>query len=211
MMAGQELEVTYSTHTPAHILGSNFTLVKTCNLDLRTSRMQWELNNSFQKKLWSPSVCFLFWCVESYHFSPGLCPSLSYHFLCSISILASSQSPNRIANICSGTFLPPGVLSLYLPLCFILVHSRTPQFSPFLLIKIKQSVSFPSITLNSLCNSVIIITLASALQGRWQERHFAKVKGIVCRGTLFIWRWWCSPSKDRLFFLKSRSCLTLLM
>lgn len=142
---------------------------------------------------------------------PWAVPLSFLHFVCSTSMLAFSQSPNRIANICSGAFLPPGVLSLYLSLCFISVHSRAPQFSPFLLIKIKQSVSFPSITLNFLCSSVIIVTLASALQGRWQERHIAKVKGIVCRGTLFTWRWWCSPCKNRLFFLKSSSCLTLLM
>lgn len=78
------------------------------------------------------------------------------------------------------------------PFWFILDPSRALRFSSFLLIKIKQSISFPSITLNSLCNSIIIATLASALRGRWQERHIAKMGGIVCRGTLCTWRWWHS-------------------
>lgn len=87
-----------------------------------------------------------------------------------LALLASSQPPHTIVNVCSGTFLPPGVISLYLSLCFTLVHSRASQISPFLLVKIKQSISFPSITPNSLCNSIVIATLASVLQGRWQER-----------------------------------------
>nr|KAF6489910.1 hypothetical protein HJG59_010305 [Molossus molossus] len=69
-------------------------------------------------------------------------------------------------------------------LCFTSDHSRAPQFSPLLLIKIKQSIFFPSITPNSLCNSIMIATLASASRGRWQGRHVAKIKGIVYRGTL---------------------------
>lgn len=92
------------------------------------------------------------------------------------------------------------------PLCFISDHSRAPPFYPFLLIKIKQSISFPSITPHSLWNSIIIATLASALRGRWQKRHVAKRKGIVCRAALFTWRWWRCPTKDRLFFLKSNPC-----
>lgn len=127
-------------------------------------------------------------------FSPSFqSPRLTYP-------LASPQPLWRTAHVCADTLLPPGVLSVFPPLCLILVHSRASRFSCILLIKIKQSIFFPFITSNSLSNSIIIATLASALQGRWQEGQVAKIKGIVCWGILFPWKWWHFPSKDGLFF-----------
>ena len=126
---------------------------------------------------------------------------LSFCYLCPLSIITSVQLwaslpfslpfrvPYSTSHCISSTFLSRCVqthschlesLLRIFPLCFILVHSRASQFSCILLIKMKQSIFFPSITSNPLSNSIIIATLASALQSRWREGQVAKIKGIVC-------------------------------
>lgn len=99
--------------------------------------------------------------TESSHFSPAAPLLLS---------LASSQPPCRVVKVCKHTFLPPGVISVGFFFVSFWFTAGAMNFSfsfffffSFLFIKIKQSISFPSITPNSLCNSIIIATLASAL------------------------------------------------
>lgn len=103
---------------------SLYTLMHTCpslakiwSLTFRQAECSKSSTTPPSRSEWSPSVSVLPSVCKATSAQPGLLIPLASPFQLPLSArlaLASSHPPRRIAPVCAGTFLPPGVISLYL-------------------------------------------------------------------------------------------------